>query len=90
MFMPLKESIQDMTPTEFEQYSLRILSEQTKSLNNCSIQHNRIIEVDDGNYQIDGYIEFDLMGINYKTLLECKHYKNSISRENGEEQQIRP
>lgn len=81
MFMPCKESILEMSPTEFEKHSLRILTEQIKNIENCSFQHNKIIEVDDGNYQIDGYIEFELMGIYYKTLIECKHYKSSISRE---------
>lgn len=81
MFIPCKETILEMTPTEFEKYSLYILSEQVGSIANCTIQHNKIIEVDDGNYQIDGYIEFEIMGVNYKTLLECKHYKSSISRE---------
>lgn len=80
MFNPCKETIVEMTPTEFEKYSLHILSEQVRSIANCTIQHNKIIEVDDGNYQIDGYIEFEMMGVNYKTLLECKHYKSSISR----------
>lgn len=81
MFMLGKESILEMTPTEFEKHSLHILTEQIQNIENCNFQHNKIVEVDDGNYQIDGYIEFELMGITYKTLVECKHYKNSISRE---------
>ena len=81
MFIPCKESVLDMTPTEFEKHSLRVLTEQLQNIENCVFQHDKIIEVDDGNYQIDGYIEFELMGIKYKTLVECKHYKTSISRE---------
>lgn len=81
MFVPCKKSILKMTPIEFEKQSLRILTEQLQNIENCNFQHNKIIKVDDGNYQIDGYIEFELMGINYKTLVECKHYKSSISRE---------
>lgn len=81
MFIPCQESILKMTPTEFEKHSLHILSEQINNLDNCTFQHNKIIEVDDGNYQIDGYIEFELMGIVYKTIVECKHYKSSIARE---------
>ena len=81
MFITCKETILDMTPTEFEKHSLRVLTEQLHGIENCIFQHDKIIEVDDGNYQIDGYIEFELMGIKYKTLVECKHYKTSISRE---------
>ncbi len=81
MFIPCKEAVLDMTPTEFEKHSLHILIEQLKNIESCIFQHDKIIEVDDGNYQIDGYIEFELMGVKYKTLIECKHYKTSISRE---------
>ncbi|WP_027398702.1 restriction endonuclease [Anaerovorax odorimutans] len=81
MFIPTYESVLDMSPTDFEKYSLQVLNQQVKDLNNYKIQHNKIIEVDDGNYQIDGYIEFCLMGVTYKTIIECKHYKSSISRE---------
>ena len=48
---------------------------------NCTFQHNKIIAGDDGDYQIDGFIEFCAMGVIYKTLVECKHYKSNISRE---------
>jgi len=81
VFIPTHESVLDMGPTDFEKYSLQILGQQVKHLNDCKVQHNKIIEVDDGNYQIDGYIEFSIMGVTYKTIVECKHYRSSISRE---------
>ena len=62
----------------FERYSLDLLFEQTRNLENLVFEHNRIIEAHDGNYQIDGYIELCLK---YKTLVECKHYKSAITRE---------
>lgn len=81
MFIPTKDIILDMSPEEFEKYSIQILKQQIKGMVNCRFEHNKIIEVSDGNYQIDGYIEFDLMGVTYKTLVECKHYKSPIKRE---------
>ena len=81
MFVPTKDAFLDMTPTNFEKHSLLILSQQVNHLEDCTIEHNKIVKVDDGNYQIDGYIEFSLMGVRYKTIVECKHYKSSISRE---------
>lgn len=81
MFIPVREAYLELTPEEFEKYSLELLSEQTRGLENLKIEHNRVIEAFDGNYQIDGYIEFTVMGIKYKTLVECKHYKSSITRE---------
>jgi restriction system protein len=81
MFIPTKNVILDMSPEEFEKYSILILKQQMKEMANCRFEHNKIIKVSDGNYQIDGYIEFNLMGVTYKTLVECKHYKSSIERE---------
>ena len=81
MFIPTKEHFYDMTPEEFEKYSLEILKEQTKGLENLEIHHNVIINKNDGNYQIDGMVQFEVMGIRYVTLVECKHYKNAITRE---------
>lgn len=43
MFIPTKEYFYDMTPEEFEKYSLEI--KQTKGLENLEIQHNVIIRV---------------------------------------------
>ncbi|MEG0275780.1 MAG: restriction endonuclease [Coprobacillus sp.] len=81
MFIPVREAYLELTPEEFEKYSLEMLLEQTKGLENLKIEHDRVIEAYDGNYQIDGYIEFTVMGIKYETLVECKHYKSSITRE---------
>ncbi|MGM0302934.1 hypothetical protein IGI66_002584 [Enterococcus sp. AZ048] len=81
MFNPTIDSCLTLTPEQFERYSLDVLAEQTKNLENLIIEHDKIVEAFDGNYQIDGYIEFSLMGVSYKTLVECKHYKSAISRE---------
>ena len=81
MFMPIQKHFYDMTPEEFEKYSLEILKEQTKGLENLEIQHNVIIKKNDGDYQIDGKIQFEVMGIRYSSLVECKHYQNAITRE---------
>lgn len=81
MFIPTFDVIIDMSPTDFEKYSLQVLQQQIQGLSNCRFEHNKVIEVSDGNYQIDGYVEFSVMGVIYKTLVECKHYKSSIERE---------
>lgn len=81
MYNPMEKSFMNLTPTEFEQFSLDLLKEQTNNLPNVKFEHNKIIKTHDGNYQIDGYIEFELMSVIYRTIVECKHYKESISRE---------
>lgn len=81
MFIPVQDTYLDLTPEEFERYSLDLLSEQTAGLQDLVIEHDKIIVTFDGCYQIDGYIEFTVMGVKYKTLIECKHYKSPINRE---------
>ena len=81
MFMPTQDSYYEMSAIDFEKYSLDILRQQTRGLENLSITHNVVIEKGDGNYQIDGVIKFSVIGVNYITLVECKHYKGAISRE---------
>jgi len=81
MFVPTWEAVLDMSPTAFEKYCVQLLQEQIVGIENCIFQHNRIIAADDGDYQIDGFIEFSVMGVTYRALVECKHNKSSISRE---------
>lgn len=81
MFIPVIDSVLEMNPTEFEKYTLQILQDHIKGLNNVKLIHNKVVEAYDGNYQLDGYIEFEVMGVLYKTIVECKHYKYPISRE---------
>lgn len=81
MFIPTKEAFFEMSATDFEKYSLELLAEQFAGAENLKIEHNVIEKVSDGNYQIDGRIEFTQAGFKFKVLVECKHYKSSISRE---------
>ncbi len=62
MFIPVKDAYLELTPEEFERYSLDLLFEQTRNLESLVFEHDKVIEAYDGNYQIDGYIEFTFMG----------------------------
>lgn len=83
MFIPTKENYTDMTPTDFEQYTIAELSKQFSSegVKDFSFQHDVTLNADDGSYQIDGRIEYSLMGVTYVTLVECKRYKGPVKRE---------
>lgn len=81
MFVPMRDTFFDITPTQFEEYSLQLLQEQFEGANNLIIKHNVKEKATDGTYQIDGIITFLQGGFNFKVLVECKHYQSSISRE---------
>ena len=81
MFVPTWDCVLDMSATDFEKYSLYILNQQIRGLDNVTFEHNAVIKKSDGTYQIDGVIRFTVMGLQYTTLVECKHYRSPISRE---------
>ena len=67
--------------TTFEKIILEMLSKEFQKFDNFTINHDKKIKAHDGSYQIDVYIEYDVMGITYKTLVECKLHKDSIERD---------
>ena len=83
MFFPTKENYTEMTPTEFEKYAISVLSEhfEQEGITDYSFEHNVIKKVFDGDYQIDGEIKFQMMGVDFDVLVECKHYKGPVKRE---------
>lgn len=82
MFVPTQKNVTQMTPTEFEEYTVAELNKQfeVEGISNYSFKHNVIKKAYDGSYQIDGEIRFTLMGVDYDTLVECKHYRNPVER----------
>lgn len=82
MFVPTQKNVTQMTPTEFEEYTVAELNKQfeVEGISNYSFKHNVIKKAYDGSYQIDGEIKFTLMGVDYDTLVECKHYCNPVER----------
>lgn len=43
MYIPTEDKVLEMTPTDFEKYSLQVLNTQCHGLKNYIIQHNKII-----------------------------------------------
>lgn len=81
MFIPTMENYIEMSPSEFEQFTMSLLENAIKDVSNAKVEHNELIQTPDGEYQIDGTIRFEIMGVKYLTLVECKMYKGPISRE---------
>jgi restriction system protein len=81
MFIPTKENFTKMSSQDFERFVMLLLKDASDSLPNVIVQHNEMMETKEGSFQIDGTIRFELMGVQYLTLVECKMYKNPVSRE---------
>jgi restriction system protein len=71
----------DISPTEFELLVKEFLEGAGKELKDFKAQHNILLLKSDGEYQIDVYAEFEVLGATFKVLVECKRYKSEIKRE---------
>ena len=83
MFIPTKENYTEMTPTDFEKYTISVLKEQfqNQEIDNYSFTHNVQKDAHDGTYQIDGEIKLSIMGVEIDIIVECKRYKGPVKRE---------
>lgn len=81
MFMPTSENYTDMTSVEFEKFVLKLFQELVSEIPNAELKHDIVLHSYDGSYQIDGTITFEIAGMYYLTLIECKMYKGPVSRD---------
>ncbi|WP_330948764.1 restriction endonuclease [Virgibacillus sp. MG-45] len=81
MFIPTKENYTNMTPQDFEKFVMDLIYRASEGQRNIAVRHNEIIKTNEGEFQIDGTIRFEIMGVKYLTLVECKMYKSPVSRE---------
>lgn len=82
-FNPYRKMEASITPKEFETFCMNTLKAyaQRENLQDFTITENKIIDADDGTYQIDVYAEFTALGTKNKVLVECKRHSNPIKRE---------
>lgn len=71
----------NISPTEFEILVKEFLEGTGKEIKDFQVIHNDHLGSSDGEYQIDVFVEFQVMGVNFKVLVECKRHKNEIKRE---------
>lgn len=71
----------NISPTEFELLVKEYLEGAAKGLKDFKALHNVHLLKSDGEYQIDIYAEFEVLGASFKVLVECKRHKSDIKRE---------
>jgi restriction system protein len=71
----------NISPTEFELLVKEYLEGVGKELKDFKAVHNVHLLKSDGEYQIDIYAEFEVLGASFKVLVECKRHKSDIKRE---------
>jgi restriction system protein len=71
----------NISPKEFELLIKEYLEGAGKELKDFEAVHNVHLLKSDGEYQIDIYAEFEVLGASFKVLVECKRHKSDIKRE---------
>jgi len=80
--MTLPENLNtNISPTDFELLVKEYLESVGKELKIFKALHNVKLNETDGEYQIDVYAEFEVLGAVFKVLVECKKHKADIKRE---------
>lgn len=80
---PYKDLVSKITPNEFELFCFDILNAYAESekLNDFKILHNKKVKSSDEIFQIDIIAEFKALNVKFKILIECKHQKRSVERD---------
>lgn len=71
----------NITPKEFEEYVKDWFDCEGINLKSYKSSLNNKASADDGIYEIDIDITYDALGVEFRILVECKKYSNSIKRE---------
>ncbi len=72
MNLPTQEMNTNISPTDFELLVKEFLESVGKNLKDFKVVHNLHLAKSDGEYQIDVYAEFEVLGATFKVLVECK------------------
>jgi hypothetical protein len=82
-FNPYVDISSIISPVEFEKFCLEILKyyAEKEQLKDFKITHNKKIKKGDETYQIDIYAEYTALNVKNKVIIECKHIKRSLERD---------
>lgn len=78
---PFSEESTNITPREFEKEVKKLFSIKENKYKLIEIIHDKKIQNEDQEYQIDIYYEFEQADFSFKVLVECKRHKGAVSRE---------
>jgi len=71
----------NIAPEEYERYVKDWFDGLGYPLNHYQSKHRNIIRVPDGDYEIDIDITYEVLGVTFRILVECKKYSSKIKRE---------
>lgn len=72
----------DLSPDQFEIEVKNIIEQSGLGLNDFRVQRLEHLKGSDGSYEIDVTARFTALGAEFLVLIECKHHRNRIKRDN--------
>lgn len=71
----------DIPPAEFERFVAGLLGSARPFAEEFRVQLHEKVRGTDGDYDIDATVRYELAGMKFLVLVECKRHKNPIKRE---------
>jgi restriction system protein len=71
----------EISPADFELAVKGILDAASESLVSYESKHLDALSAPDGDYTIDVTAKFNALGANFSVLVECKHHKRKVERQ---------
>lgn len=87
--MPQFDKPIELTPKEFELAVKGIIDAAADGLVEYESKHLERMSAPDGDYEIDVTARFQALGANFLVLIECKHHKRKIERQDVQVLQAR-
>lgn len=71
----------ELSPTGFERLAVELLRGSQANVTGFEVQHLETIEGVDGSYVMDGTLRFEVAGMEFLVLVECKRHSRPVERE---------
>lgn len=78
---PFSDHYAQVSPLEFEKQVRQFFELAGAKLNYAALTHGKKVSLENQTYDLDLYLELDLVGVDVKILVECKRHKRAISRD---------
>jgi len=71
----------ELTPTQFELFVRDLMERSSHCVEHFETKHAQKLRGSDGEYEIDVFVAFRVMGAEFRVLVECKHHRTAIKRD---------
>jgi restriction system protein len=70
-----------LSPEDYEKAVAEMLRASEHGLAEFDVTHRKVLQGQDGDYEIDVLARFKALGGDFKVLIECKHHRSPVKRD---------